>query len=115
VRAEPDAVEPLVQVLVRPAGEARVDRAVERDELLRDAARDVIVTTITTVGCSSSTSTWRTVAVSSGGAETSASSASPGSASRSSTGARLDLAAHRRQVEREARGRGSCRSSSLVA
>jgi hypothetical protein len=38
VAAEPDADEPLVQVLVRPRGEAGVDGALEGDELLADAA-----------------------------------------------------------------------------
>ena len=38
VCAEPDAGEPLVQILVRPGGEAGVDRRVEGDELLGDAA-----------------------------------------------------------------------------
>ena len=38
-RTEPEAHEPLVQILPRPGQQARVDRAVEGDEQLRDAAR----------------------------------------------------------------------------
>ena len=38
MRADPDADEPLVQVLVRPGREPGVDPPVERDQLLGDAA-----------------------------------------------------------------------------
>ncbi len=77
---------------------------------------DVIVTTITTEGWSSSTSTWRTDAVSSLGAETSASSRvtwlsiSVVDWSASSTSLRIEVRSSGKRA-----GRGSWRSSTPCA
>ena len=77
---------------------------------------EVIVTTITTDGCSSSTSTWRTEAVSRPGAETSASrrvtwlSISVVDWSASSTSLRIDVRSSGKRA-----GRGSWRSSTPSA
>ena len=71
-RPRPD--EPLVEVLRRPLHEARRRRAPRTSSTrLVTPPVEVMTTTITTCGCSSRTSTWRIVAVSSGGAETIAS------------------------------------------
>ena len=73
--AEPDARQPLVQVLARPVRDAGVDRlGRSRTCACVTPPVDVITTTITSSGWSRSTSTCRTVVASSGGADTSASS-----------------------------------------
>jgi hypothetical protein len=77
---------------------------------------EVIVTTITTEGWSSSTSTWRTAAVSSPGAETSASnrvtrlSISVVDWRADSTSLRIELRSSGKRA-----GRASCRSSTSSA
>ena len=72
-RAQAHPGQALVEVLGGPLGQAGVDRPAKVKTRLVTPPVEVMTTTMTTCGCSTSTSTWRTVEVASGGADTIAS------------------------------------------